>query len=188
MSFNVFSLESAKHLFYMELIKQFKDYPSPQQYVQVVGTIDDAALMPVRSGENTTYMMDNSRQSKLFYVIKKAMINQLGMTDWVTYFLMYTKKWYKSWASEDAMNIKKYRGREGITFRAPHKLFSYKMSPYMSALVVITIDPKTSINYCKLSDLMMDMTKNAERYRTFDDKGIEKSGAPRSLFSEKDVF
>lgn len=190
MSFSVFSLDSAKHLFYMELIKQFKDYPTPQQYVKVEGTIDDNALIPVRSGESTLYMLDKSgRQSKLFYVIKKAMINQLGMTDWVTYFLMYTKRWYKSWASEDKMNIKKYDRREGITFRAPHKLFRYPhSSPYMSALVVITTEPTLKINYCKVSSLCMDITKKVDSYRTFMENDIEKSGAPRSLFSEKDVF
>jgi hypothetical protein len=195
MSFNVFSLDSAKHLFYMELVKQFidKGYPSPTNYVNVMGTIDDAALVAVPStdGNRSQYVLDNSgRQSKLFYVIKKAVINPLGMTDWVTYFLMYTKKWYKNWASEDNMDIKKYYKKEGITFRAPHKLFRYpNTSPYMSALAVITTEPRTSINYCKISDLCMDLTKNVDIYRTFkDQQGIEKGGAPKSIFSEKDCF
>jgi|SRR5690349_10288838 len=191
MSFNVFSLDSAKHLFYMELVKQFINYPSPTNYVNVVGTIDDAALIAVPTdGGRSQYIMDKSgRQSKLFYVIKKAIINPLGMTDWATYFLMYTKKWYKGWASEERMNIKKYDRKEGITFRAPHKLFRYPhTSPYMSALVVVTSEPKTSINYCKLSDLMMDITKSVDEYRTFKEGDIEKSGAPRSIFSEKDCF
>src|SRR5690349_20128617 len=134
MSFNVFSLDSAKHLFYMELVKQFINYPSPTNYVNVVGTIDDAALIAVPTDGRSQYIMDNSaRQSKLFYVIKKAIINPLGMTDWVTYFLMYTKRWYKNWAGENGMDIKKYYSKEGITFRAPHKLFKYPhINPYMS--------------------------------------------------------
>ena len=182
MSFNVFSLESAKHLFYMELIKQFKGHNTPQAYVQVEGTIDDVALIPVRSGEQVSYMVDKSgRQSKLYYIIKKAIINPLGTTDWVTYLVMYAKKWYKSWARDNKMDIKKYAGKEGILFRAPEKVFRY--NPYMTALVVITSDPEVEIRYCRLADM-----NNNKSYRYFKDGDVFKSGAPKSIFSEKDVF
>lgn len=185
MSFSVFSLDSAKHLFQMELIKQFKDYPTPQSYVKVEGTIDDVATRAVRNGEQWTFMVDKSRQSKLYYVLKKAIVNQLGMTDWVTYLLMFTKKWYKGWSNEERMDKKKYYRKDGVILRSPDKINKY--NPFMTALVVVTPDPK--IYYCKLSDLNIEMTKNPEMYQYFTDSdGLIKSGAPRSIFTEKDVF
>ena len=187
MSFSVFSLDSAKHLFYMELIKQFQSYNTPQSYVQVEGTIDDVALVPIRTGEQVSYMIDRSgRLSKLYYVIKKAMVNPLGMTDWVTYIVMYARKWYKSWANDDKLDIKKYQGREGILFRAPDKVFKY--NPHMTALVVITSEPELRINYCKLADINRELTKNPDNFRYFKDGDVFKSGAPKSLFTEKDCF
>lgn len=184
MSFNVFSLDSAKHLFYMELIKQFKDHNTPQAYVKVEGTIDDVALIPNRSGDQVTYMIDKSgRQSKLYYVIKKAIVNPLGTTDWATYLVMYAKKWYRSWAKDDKLDMKKYAGKDGILFRAPDRVFKY--NPFMTALVVITPD---EIRYCKLADIGMATTKDPNNFRYFKDGDVFKSGAPKSIFSEKDVF
>jgi hypothetical protein len=171
----------------MELIKQFKEHNTPQSYVKVEGTIDDVALKQVRSGEQISYMIDRSgRQSKLYYIIKKAMINPLGMTDWVTYLLMYSKRWYRGWAKDDKLDIKKYQGREGILFRAPDKVF--KFNPFMTALVVITSEPQLEIRYCKLADINKELTKNVDNYRYFKDGDVFKSGAPKSIFSEKDVF
>ena len=189
MSFNVFSLESAKHLFYMELIKQFSGHNTPQAYVQVEGTIDDVALVPVRTGGGgqVSYMIDKSgRQSKLYYVIKKAIISPLGTADWATYLVMYAKKWYKRWASDDRLDIKKHDRKEGILFRAPDKVFKY--NPHMTALVVITSEPELSIRYCKLADINRELTKNPDNFRYFKDGDVFKSGAPKSIFSEKDVF
>ena len=185
MSFSVFSLDSAKHLFYMELIRQLQSHNTPQSYVKVEGTIDDVALVPVKSGEQMTYMVDKSgRQSKLYYIIKKAVINPLGMTDWVTYLVMYAKRWYKGWAREDKLDMKKYAGREGVLFRAPDRVF--KFNPFMTALVVVTPEPE--IRYCKLADINKETTKDVNTFRYFKDGDVFKSGAPKSIFSEKDVF
>jgi hypothetical protein len=171
----------------MELIKQFKEHNTPQAYVKVEGTIDDVALKQVKSGEQISYMIDRSgRQSKLYYIIKKAMVNPLGMTDWVTYLLMYSKRWYRGWAKDDKLDIKKHLGREGILFRAPDKVF--KFNPFMTALVVITSEPQLEIRYCKLADINKELTKNVDNYRYFKDGDVFKSGAPKSIFSEKDVF
>jgi hypothetical protein len=171
----------------MELIKQFKDYPTPQAYVQVEGTIDDVALNQVKTGEQISYMIDKSgRQSKLYYIIKKAVINPLGTTDWVTYLVMYARKWYRSWANDDKLDIKKHNRKEGILFRAPDKVF--KFNPYMTALVVITAEPETKIHYCKLVDINKELTKKPDNFRYFKDGDVFKSGAPKSIFSEKDVF
>jgi hypothetical protein len=191
MSFNVFSLDSAKHLFYMELVKQFVDkgFSTPQTYVQVEGTIDGVAVRYIRQeGKQTQVLIDRSgKQSKLYYIIKKAIINPLGTTDWATYLVMYTKKWYKSWAKDDKMDMKKYYGREGVLFRSPEKLFKY--NPHMTALVIVSSEPDVRIHYCKLMDINKEVSKDIDKFRYFEDNdGLIKSGAPKSIFKEKDVF
>lgn len=194
--FVINSLETSRNFFLYTLLDQYvkKGLTQPQLYVHFVRDIRDNQIkMNVNQATNEKTFTKLDKRVPVFYVFKKQILNALGVDDWVYYYMTYLRKWSRYWCTDDTFNIAKYRKSEGILFSPEVFTYNAQLGSPLSVIAVITPDENNSptVYYAKLSDICKTLTGKHDHHSYFKDErmgGIERSGAPKEIFSTVDPY
>jgi len=136
--------------------------------------------------------VEYERDSRLCWIVKKDVLNGLGIPDKVYYYIIYRTNWHRRWAEPDLSNVSKYQNTPGVLIDDAiiTRLINMNMTEHTAITIGIAEVMRAGVTpkfyYCLASDATKFINKYYTRCNTPWHTWM--CGLSTECFSERDPF